>query len=60
MNRLKNQVPLIFNQKAKLLQRERQISNNLELNVACDYLKDEVALRLVDRFLVRLFIGDSN
>ena len=57
MNRFQNKVPQIFNQKVKFLQKERQILNNLELNLKCDYLKDAVAEQLVDRFLVRSSIN---
>ncbi len=56
MNRF-HKVPQIFNQKVKFLQKERQILNNLELNLKCDYLKDAVAEQLVDRFLVRSSIN---
>lgn len=41
----------VFNDKAKLLQRERSASN-AESSRKVDYLRDEIASRLCDRLLV--------
>lgn len=46
-----NQIPQIFNKKSKLLQQERA-GRNVELSRKTDYLKDWVAEKLADRFLV--------
>lgn len=43
----------VFNRRTKWLQKERAASNPEESRVA-DYLKDEVAMRLCERLLVRL------
>lgn len=42
----------VFNRKTKYIQKERA-AKNVELSRKVDYLKDEVALRLTDRLLVR-------
>ena len=43
----------VFNRRTKWLQKERAASNPESSRVA-DYLKDEVAIRLCERLLVRL------
>lgn len=46
----------VFNRRAKWLQKERAAAN-VEASRQADYLKDEVAIRLCERLLVRLFVG---
>lgn len=53
-NRRSLQTPKIFDPETKIRQRNLAASN-LEMSKVTDYLKDEVAERLVDRLLVYLY-----
>lgn len=44
--------PTIFNRRTKIIQRDRSLLN-IDASRKSDYLKDEVAERVVDRILVK-------